>query len=78
MQIPRANYPSHPFNIHTRGSVQKSSSSKAAASFARGAYWHYVSTENWRERRWWIFSTDPLSKIEWTRDENNQVNITHS
>jgi hypothetical protein len=42
------------------GSVQKSPSSKAAAIFTRGAYAEYVSTEKWRERRWRLFSTDPL------------------
>ncbi len=39
----------------------KMSSSKAAALFARGAYWQYVSTEKGRERRWRLFSTDPLT-----------------
>ncbi len=39
------------------GAGQKSPSSKAAAIFARGAYWYYLSTEKWRERRWWLFST---------------------
>jgi hypothetical protein len=42
------------------GSVQKSPSSKAAAVFSGGAYAEYVSTEKWRERRWRLFSTDPL------------------
>ncbi len=37
----------------------KKSSSKATAIFARGASWHDVSTEKWRERRWRLFSTDP-------------------
>ncbi len=32
---------------------------KAAALFARGAYWQYVSTGKGRERRWRLFSTDP-------------------
>ncbi|MCA9454898.1 MAG: hypothetical protein H6750_04725 [Nitrospiraceae bacterium] len=49
------------------GAVQKSSSSpalshvegKAAAIFARRAYFQYVSTEQWRERRWRLFSTIP-------------------
>ncbi len=36
---------------------------KAAALFARGAYWHYVSTEKGRERRWRLFSTGPEPKI---------------
>jgi len=31
---------------------------KATASFRRGAYFQYVSTGKWRERRWWLFSTD--------------------
>ncbi len=35
---------------------------KAAALFARGAYWYYVSTEKGRERRWRLFSTDPFVK----------------
>jgi len=41
------------------GDFQKSSSSKAAVIFARRAYFQYVSTEKWRERRWRIFSTVP-------------------
>ncbi len=48
------------------GSVQKSPSSKATAIFARGSYFQYVSTEKWRERRWWLFSTDPGCKEEVT------------
>ena len=32
---------------------------KAAAIFPRGAFWHDVSTEQWRKRRWRLFSTDP-------------------
>ena len=28
---------------------------------ARGAYLLYVSTEKWRERRWWLFSTGSKS-----------------
>ncbi len=50
------------------GSVQKSPSSpalgegKATAIFARGAYWHDVSTGKWRERRRRLFSTDPVRK----------------
>ena len=27
---------------------------------AHGAYWHDVSREKWRARRWWIVSTDPM------------------
>jgi len=42
--------------------VQKSPSSKAAAFFARGAYFQYVSTRKRRERRWRIFSTFPTKK----------------
>ena len=51
--------------VHGRGlgAVQKSSSSKATAIFARGAYWQYVSTEKWRERSWRLFSTDPLGRL---------------
>jgi len=57
--------------IRSFGSVQKSPSSpvlrplegKAAASVARGAYGYDVSTENWRERRWRLFSTDPKSNL---------------
>ena len=41
------------------GSVQKSPPSKAAAIVARRAYNSYVSTEQWRERRWRLFSRDP-------------------
>jgi hypothetical protein len=37
----------------------KKSSSKAAATLARGAYFQYVSTTKWRERRWRLFSTFP-------------------
>ncbi len=55
-------------NVSGFGSVQKSPSSpvlmplegKATAIFARGTYPQYVSTEKWRERRWRLFSTDPL------------------
>ncbi len=35
---------------------------KATAIFARGAYWYYVSTEQWRERRWRLVSTDPYER----------------
>ena len=45
------------------GAVQKSSSSKAAAIFARRAYFQYVSTEKWRERRWRVFSTVPYCHL---------------
>jgi len=34
-----------------------SPSSKAAAILTRGAYMEYVSTAQWRERRWRLFST---------------------
>jgi len=44
-------------------SLSKGSSSKATAIFARGAHWQYVSTEKWRERRWRLFSTDPLGRL---------------
>jgi len=58
---------SHHWPIHAHentgiirwGNVQKSSSSKAAALLARGAYSQYVSTAKGRERRWRIFSTFP-------------------
>ena len=56
-----------PLGFNSVGSVQKSPSSKATAIFARGAYWSYVSTEKWRERRWRIFSTDPLSIVAYLR-----------
>ena len=52
------------------GAVQKSPSSKATNGLigpegpyrclTRGAYWFYMSTGTWRERRWRIFSTDQL------------------
>ncbi len=42
-----------------KGNGQKSPSSKAAALLARGAYSQYVSTAQWRERRWRLFSTFP-------------------
>ena len=32
---------------------------KGATVVASGAYWLYVSTAKGRERRWWLFSTDP-------------------
>ena len=46
-------------DVKNLGSVQKSSSSKAAAVLTRGAYALYVSTAKRRERRWRLFSTDP-------------------
>jgi hypothetical protein len=52
--------PTDTLDIRGLVAVQKSSSSKAAASFARRAYFQYVSTEKWRERRWWLFSTAPF------------------
>ena len=52
--------PRYTLDVKCFGSVQKSPSSKAAAIFARGAYTSYVSTEQWRERRWRLFSTDPV------------------
>ncbi|MEC4681864.1 MAG: hypothetical protein VST67_14370 [Nitrospirota bacterium] len=42
------------------GNVQKSPSSKAAAILTREAYMEYVSTAQWRERRWRLFSTFPV------------------
>ncbi len=56
-----------PLAFNSVGSVQKSPSSKATAIFARGAYWSYVSTGKWRERRWRLFSTDPLSIVAYLR-----------
>ena len=38
----------------------KSPSSKATAIFARGASWHNVNTEKWRERCWRLFLTAPV------------------
>ncbi len=35
---------------------------QGTALFAHRAYWHYMSTEQGRERRWRLFSTDPLNK----------------
>ncbi len=55
--------PRKTLEISVFGAVQKSPSSKAAARFRRGAYSQYVSTENWRERRWRLFSTDPRKKF---------------
>jgi len=52
--------PNEPRIVSGRGNVQKSSSSKAAAILARGAYSQYVSTAKGRERRWRLFSTFPL------------------
>jgi len=40
-----------------------SPSSKAAALLARGAYSQYVSTGQWRERRWRLFPTFPEELI---------------
>ncbi len=65
MKISRAIARRKPFATNNDGSVQKSPSSKAAALFARGAYWYYVSTEKGRERRWRLFSTDPISITAW-------------
>jgi len=48
-------------DVSSQGNGQKSSSSKAAAFFTRGAYSQYVSTAKRRERRWRLFSTFPLS-----------------
>ncbi len=49
---------------------------KTAAIFAREAYWHDVSTEQWRERRWRLFSTDPLeisqAHVQRKDDESSQ------
>ena len=55
----RAERPTGTLHIRGLGAVQKRSPSKAAASFARRAHFQYVSTEKWRERRWWLFSTAP-------------------
>ncbi len=46
---------------HQPQGCSKMSSSKATAIFAYGASWQYVSTEQWRERRWRLFSTGPFS-----------------
>ena len=61
--MPRAERHKGTLHIRSFGAVQKSSSSKAAASFARRAYFQYVSTEKWRERRWRFFSTAPSNKL---------------
>jgi hypothetical protein len=45
-------------------SLSKGSSSKAAVLFARRAYFQYVSTEKWRERRWGLFSTAPKEETQ--------------
>ena len=47
--------------LHVRGlrAVQKSSFSKTAAIYSRRAYFQYVSTEKWRERRWRLFLIAP-------------------
>jgi len=57
--LPGAKSPTELWDACGFGSVQKSQSSKATAIFRRGAYFQYVSTGKWRERRWWLFSTDP-------------------
>ena len=59
MKIAKAIFRQEAFGDQQNWAVQKSPSSKAAAIFARGASWHDVSTEKWRERRWRLFSTDP-------------------
>ena len=51
-------------DVKSLGSVQKSSSSKAAAVLTRGAYTLYVSTAKGRERRWRLFSTDPFMVLD--------------
>jgi len=43
-------------------SVQKSPASKATGNSRPGAYGQYVSTGDWRKRRWCLFSTDPFGK----------------
>ncbi len=53
--------------INSVGSVQNSPSSKATAIVARGAYWHDVSTEKGRERRWRLFSTDPRKILQMSK-----------
>jgi hypothetical protein len=50
-------------DVSSLGNGQKSSSGKAAALLARGAYSQYVSTTKWRERRWRIFSTFLVEKL---------------
>ncbi len=49
----------------------KRPSSKAAAIFSGGAYVaEYVSTEKGRERRWRLFSTDPLQTSRFPSDQS--------
>jgi len=43
------------------GFVQSHAEGKAASIYAHRAYFQYVSTEKWRERRWRLFSTAPSS-----------------
>ena len=68
--------PCNTLDVQGLGAVQKSPPSKAAHglqrpagrhhSGARGAYTEYVSTEQWRERRWRLFSADPEKKpFDW-------------
>ena len=57
---PMAKRSPNSLNDRGLGSVQKSPSSKATAKLMRGAYLLYVNTANWRERRWRLFSTDPM------------------
>ena len=59
MKISRAVFRQEIIRYQQHRVCSKKLSSKATAIFARGAYWHYVSTEKWRERRWRLFSTDP-------------------
>ena len=47
--------------------------SKATATFAHVAYWQYGSTEQWRERRWRLFSTDPEMKYLVPEDQRNNL-----
>jgi len=53
--------------ISWRECSKKSVSSKAAALLARGAYSQYVSTAQWRERRWRLFSTFPEREFMGTK-----------
>ncbi len=59
MKIARAIFRQEAVRYQLHRVCSKKLSSKATAIFARGAYWQYVSTEKWRERRWRLFSTDP-------------------
>jgi len=55
-----------------KGTVQNGPSSKAAGPLVRGTYTEYVSTTRGRERRWWTFSTAPISNSPGTGNPSDR------